>query len=291
MPASKPSVRPAFTLIELLVVIAIIGILVALLLPAVQAAREASRRSSCTNNLKQIVLGMHNYHDTFKVFPAGGVSAENFVSGFASVLPFLESGSLYDQYDFNLYYTDPYNQAVSEQLIPTYLCPSMTLPRKIPDTACGETGAPTSYLLSEGSDDYMKQGDGVFTLVWPSLGYNNQPVRMADILDGTSTTMAVGETTYDMKNYLWPGSSPCAGQVKYGTARWVVGYPKVSMGTTLLPFNLHASAGNGGYQSMHPGGVNFAMSDGSVRLVAEGIEAAALSALATRSGAEVVSLK
>ncbi|MCO6454581.1 MAG: DUF1559 domain-containing protein [Pirellulaceae bacterium] len=282
-------IRRAFTLVELLVVIAIIGILVALLLPAVQAAREAARRMSCTNNLKQIVLGMHNYHDTFGAFPAGCVSTENFVSGFASVLPYLESGNLYQAYDFNLYYTDPHNVAVSEQRIPVYLCPSMPLSREVPDTVCGETGGPSSYLLSEGSDDYMQQGDGVFNLVWPRYGYRNRQVAFRDILDGTSHTIAIGETTYHMKDYLWT-SGPCVGQIKWGTARWAVGYPKIALGTTLLPFNLHAAAGNGGYQSHHPGGVNFALCDGSVRLIHDTIEPSVLRALATRDGDEVVSL-
>jgi len=280
--------RSGFTLVELLVVIAIIGILVSLLLPAVQAAREAGRRMSCQNNLKQIALGMHNYHDTYKMFPAGGVSSQNFVSGFASVLPFMETGNLYDTYDFSLYYTHPHNKVVSQQRIPMFLCPSMPLPREVPSSPCGETGGPSSYLLSEGSDDYMPQADGIFPLVWPVYGYNNQHVRIADIIDGTSNTLAVGETTYDMKDYLWTGA--CAGQVKYGTARWVVGYPAIAMGTTLKPFNLHAAAGNGGYQSMHPGGVNFVISDGSVRLIAETINKATYTGLSTRQGGEVVTL-
>ncbi len=291
MYAFRRAPRAGFTLVELLVVIAIIGILVAMLLPAVQAARETARRMSCSNNLKQIMLGMHNYHDTYKTFPAGCVSTENFVSGFASVLPYLESGNLYDAYDFHLYYTHPYNQAVAEQRIPTYLCPSMPLPRNVPDKTCGEVGAPSSYLLSEGSDDYMQRGDGVFNLVWPRFGYNNKPVRIADILDGTTHTIAIGETTYQMKDYLWSSRGPCAGQIRYGTARWVVGYPAVALGTTLKPFNLHAAAGNGGFQSVHPGGVNFALSDGSVRFIHETIDPVILTGLATRDGDEIVELE
>lgn len=284
----RPS-RTGFTLIELLVVLAVIGILVALLLPAIQAAREAGRRMQCQNNLRQVGLGMQTYHDTFSMFPAGCVSTSNFVSGFASVLPYMESGNLYDAYDFNLYYTDPYNVAVSQQEIPMFLCPSMPLPREVPSNACGETGGPSSYLLSEGTDDYMKQNDGVFGLVWPAYGFGNKPISMRDILDGTSNTIAVGETTYDMPDYMWPSSSPCAGQVRHGTARWIVGYPKIALGTTLKPFNLHAAAGNGGFQSMHPGGVNFTISDGSVRLIADDIDTELLNAMATRQGGEAFS--
>lgn len=278
----------AFTLVELLVVIAIIGILIALLLPAVQSARAAARRASCTNNLKQIGMALHNYHDTHRVFPAG--SLPNFVSGFTAILPYVEQGNTSDQYDFSLYYSDPYNQAVLNQVITTYLCPSMTLPREVPNVPCNETGAPSSYLLSEGTDDYMKDSDGLFPLVWPANGYTNRPLKFADITDGSSNTIACGETTYDMDDYLYSARTCAAlsGQGRWGTARWGVGYPMVSLGTTLKPFNLHKSAGNGGFQSMHPGGVNFVLGDGSVRFIAETVDVDTLNTLATVTGGEVL---
>ncbi|MCA9221080.1 MAG: DUF1559 domain-containing protein [Planctomycetales bacterium] len=280
--------RVGFTLVELLVVIAIIGILVAMLLPAVQAAREAARRSSCTNNLKQIGLALHNYHDTYKTFPAGSIQS-NFVSGFASILPYIEQNNTADLYDFSLYYTDPHNQAVSNQRISVYLCPSMPLPREVPLVSANETGGPSSYLLNEGTDDYMAACDGVFGLQWPGYGYPNPNVRFADIIDGTSSTFAVGETTYNMRDYLWSASTPgVGGQVRWGTARWVVGYPAIALGTTLKPFNLHAAAGNGGYQSMHPGGANFVYCDGSVHFIPETIDSVTYNALATRQGGEIV---
>ncbi|QDS89954.1 hypothetical protein EC9_41560 [Rosistilla ulvae] len=279
--------RSAFTLVELLVVIAIIGILVSLLLPAVQAAREAARRMQCSNNMKQIGLALHNYHDTYRMFPEGS-RLSNFMGPLTAVLPYLEAANTYQQFDFSLSYSDPYNQAVASQEIATYLCPSMTMPRQVPDDSNGETGGPTSYLACEGTGAYMVKADGMFGLNWTSYGYNNPATRFRDITDGTSSTIAYGETTYDMPDYLWTAPAADAGKVKWGTARWVLGYPAVSLGTTLKELNVHNAANNGGFQSMHPGGVQFLYGDGSVRFGAETADRDLLNALATRNGGEVV---
>nr|WP_261344061.1 DUF1559 domain-containing protein [Roseimaritima sediminicola] len=276
-----------FTLVELLVVIAIIGMLVALLLPAVQAAREAARRMQCSNNLKQIGLALHNYHDTHGCFPEGSQQS-NMIGPLTGVLPFLEQGNTFQHFDFAQSYSAPYNQQVGAQTIPTYLCPSMTLPRDVPDTRNGETGGPSSYLACEGTASYMPQADGMFGLNWTAYGFRNPAVRFADLLDGTSNTLAFGETTYDMADYLWRPPAADAGQVKWGTARWVVGYPVVSLGTTLKDLNVHNAANNGGFQSMHPGGVQFLYGDGGVRFSADTLDRDLLHALATRSGGEVV---
>ncbi|MBA2116181.1 DUF1559 domain-containing protein [Bremerella alba] len=284
---STRSSRTAFTLVELLVVIAIIGVLIALLLPAVQQAREAARRMSCSNNLKQVGLGLHNYHDTYGVFPAG--SLPTFVSGLTAILPYLEQGNTYEIYDFNLSYSDPYNQDVVKQTIDIYLCPSMNLPREVPDGPCDETGGPSSYLLSEGTGSYMNPSDGLFGLEWPAYGYNNKPMAFRDITDGTSHTFAAGEATYDMEDYLWPSScSDKAGESKWGTARWCVGYPSISLGTTEKEFDVHTSANKGGYQSMHPGGAMFLYTDGSVHFKASTIDRDTYNYLATRAGGEVI---
>ncbi|MCO8123097.1 DUF1559 domain-containing protein [Stieleria sp. TO1_6] len=293
---SRINDRRAFTLVELLVVIAIIGILVGLLLPAVQAAREAARKMSCSNNMRQIVLATHNYHGTFNQFPSGSIQS-NFISPFVAVLSHLEESNNYQQWDFSKSYSDPYNREVSSQKIATYLCPSMILNRDAPDTRIGttgkpvETGAPASYLWCEGTDDYMKKGDGLFGLNWPGYGYNNPPNRFRDCFDGTSSTIALGETVYDYKDYLWSGSSlpaGMAGTVKWGTARWVVGYPKIALGTTLYPLNVHTAANMGGFASQHVGGAYFVYADGSTRFVTDSIDYTIYTALATKNGSEVI---
>ncbi len=289
---SARSPRPrGFTLIELLVVIAIIAILIALLLPAVQQAREAARRSSCTNNLKQIGLALHNYHDVHRTFPGG--SLPSFVSGFTAILPFIEQGNTYNNYDFELDYDDPVNQAVLDQRISVFLCPSMTLPRAVPDVTCSEIGAPSSYMLNEGTSQYALPHDGMFGIIWPAHGYSNPTVRMRDITDGTTNTFALGETTYDFPDYEWaaagPGACPAkGGEKKWGYARWGVGYPAAALGNTGADFNVHLNAHKTGFNSMHAGGVNMSLADGSVRFVSENTNDALLDSLATRSGGEVV---
>jgi len=286
---STKTSRAGFTLVELLVVIAIIGILIALLLPAVQQAREAARRMQCSNNLKQIGLGLHNYHDTYGVFPSG--SLPTFVSGFTAILPYMEQGNTYDIYDFTLSYSDPYNQDVVSQVIDIYLCPSMTLPRSVPDAPCDETGGPSSYLLCEGTSSYMNPHDGMFGLTWPAYGYDNKPMAFRDLTDGTSNTFAAGETTYDMEDYTWSSHSCSAkaGEIKWGTARWCVGYPSISLGTTEKEFDVHTAANNGGFQSMHPGGGMFLYGDGSIHFKASTIDRDTYNYLAARADGEVIS--
>ncbi len=279
--------RGAFTLVELLVVIAIIGVLVGLLLPAVQAAREAARRMSCSNNLKQIGLGLHNYHSTFNTFPEGSRES-NFVGPLTAVLPYLEGSNTYSQFDFSKNYDTPHNQSVASQTIATYLCPSMPLPRNVPDASNEETGGPSSYLGNEGTSQYMAKADGMFGLNWTSFGFNNPATGFRDVIDGTSSTIAYGEATYDMPDYLWIPPAAAAGQVKWGTARWVLGYPSVSLGTSLKELNVHSAANVGGFQSMHPGGVHFLYTDGSIRFASEFMDRELLNALTTRHGQEVV---
>jgi len=201
--------RAGFTLVELLVVIAIIGVLVALLLPAVQAAREAARRSSCSNNLKQIGLGLHNYHDTHLRFPpesiwaqpVGASSPPNWdprnYSWIALMLPYIEQGPLHSQINFSLplwNQNTSAGQPIRAQKIPILLCPS---DRTLGDDATAYRGMSwTNYVGAEGYDWWNRRADpfgGVFTF--------QSAISLKDITDGTSNTIAVGEaTSFGFKN-------------------------------------------------------------------------------------------
>lgn len=280
--------RSAFTLVELLVVIAIVGILVSLLLPAVQSAREAARRMQCSNNLKQIGLGLHNYESTFKKFPVGSIES-NFISAFTAILPHLEQGNTYAKYDFSKYYTLPDNSAVSKQWMPAYLCPSMALPRDVPETRGNEVGGPSSYLLNEGTSSYMSKADGMFAADWPAYGMSNPHIGFMQISDGTSNTLAVSETTYNYKDYKWDASlpAPLGGTIRYGLARWVVGYPRVAMGTTRFPINDFSAETLEGYSSQHTAGVAALLMDGSVHFISDSVNPVSFNAMSTRAGGEV----
>ncbi len=243
----------------------------------------------CSNHLKQIGLALHNYESVYRKFPVGSWQS-NFVGPLVGVLPYLEQGNNFQQWDFAKSYTDTSNQFAISQRVGTYLCPSMTLPREVPLIAAGETGGPSSYLLCEGTDDYMVQSDGVFGLNWPSFGFRNPNRRFAEITDGSSSTLFAGETVYAYADYLWSARTPApfAGAIKFGNARWAVGYPTVSLGTTLKPFNVHTAASLGGFASMHEGGGNFLFGDGSVRFLSETIDLRVYHAYATRAGGEVL---
>ncbi len=205
----RPHRRAGFTLVELLVVIAIIGILVGLLLPAVQSAREAARRMSCSNNMKQIMLAMHNYHGSFNRFPAGGVystaQASDTWSLQARLLPQLEQAGLTDLINWSLPYS--VQGAVARVRVPTYLCPSETNDRMRPDPNAADPNFahyPLNYVVNMGEwfiyDPVSKKsGTG---LVFP-----NSTTGFKDILDGTSNTLAFAEVKA-FTPYLRDGLNP-----------------------------------------------------------------------------------
>ncbi len=227
-PNLAPTRRGGFTLIELLVVIAVIGVMVGLLLPAVQAAREAARRMQCGNNLKQIGLGLHNYHSTFGIFPdsttsaaANGNACQNgFFSWMAMILPQIEQASLYDSIDFSrgladnctLPNTSAYrsilisalhrNAAASAVQVPTYLCPSdvwdlnedMGTARTAPGSYAANVGWPMGASMPD-SNAPISRHNGFMALRNPrrEIPWHVDRISARDVTDGLSNTAAVSE--------------------------------------------------------------------------------------------------
>ncbi len=281
--------RQGFSLIELLVVITIIGILIALLLPAVQAAREAARRISCVNNLKQIGLATHLYHDAHHCLPPASFSGGLFSgSTLLILLPYIEQASSYVQYHPDKGITAPENKGVVSTRIPIFLCPSMAVPRTVPDTAHDEVGAPGSYAVSTGSESPWSPHNGAIV----KLGQSKQTISIEHIRDGTSNTFMYGEFDYGLQDLKWPD-----GSFQGGFPQWAIGYPGFTWGATWGPFNRDRIAEPNcpqmtwtAFRSDHPGGVNFALVDGSVHFIPDETDKSVLDALATRAGGEVVNI-
>jgi prepilin-type N-terminal cleavage/methylation domain-containing protein/prepilin-type processing-associated H-X9-DG protein len=267
----------AFTLVELLVVIAIIGVLVGLLLPAVQQAREAARRTSCVNNLKQLALACHSYKDVNEVLPPGwakpadtsGFPNGNFWGWGAFVLPFVEENALYDRIDFDLQWvrTGNANAGISLTPVSAFLCPSDTMG---PLNTKENNNAKSNYLGSFGnkglnSSHYTTSADrGVFT--------RNSQLRFRNITDGTSKTLLLGERIGETKNGvdyragLWAGirgeENPCV--VGRGPAN------ATNIANTVNGSNSYTLS-----VSNHPGGSNVAKVDGSVEFLNDSINVTA----------------
>lgn len=306
--ASRP--RRGFTLIELLVVIAIIGVLIALLLPAVQAAREAARRMQCTNNLKQLALAASNYHDVNGSFPGGSYSplskpptwhfAQNF-SCFVRMMPFLEQAPLYNAVNFNNNYGSYTNVTIAGVRLQALTCPSDTAneptllrsanspsgtvpgwnfgvnnnPDKPPDStylqayssyAANIGTFPVTYQLSFNNPAELNQINGVI--------YNESSTRISTITDGTSNTMLFAEHARSNLMRYDPGFALSDGQWNSGRiydtmfAAWYS--PNVGIGgsndgsvTAIIQGGFYPETAT----SQHPGGVNVALCDGSVRFI------------------------
>ena len=304
--------RRGFTLVELLVVIAIIGILVALLLPAVQAAREAARRTWCVNNLKQIGLASHNYHDTFKTLPFGQDGTGDRYSALSLLLPFMEQNTLHDTIDFRLPYSAPANDAARLTEIDMLRCPSDR------ENPLPQTGGATNYMANKGNGIVWRDATGPNAALPPPNGiyYYHSRIRFADILDGTSNTASFSERILaDGSNgivspvadvFFHPGAPMTQDEaVQLCDALDItnlanqfplfMGAPWIDGQHTYLHADVPNSRSCGFFtilravmppSSHHPGGVNLLLCDGSTRFVAETVDIAAWRAAGSRDGGE-----
>ncbi len=278
-----------FTLIEVLVVIAIIGILVALLLPAVQRAREAARRIQCVNNLKQVGIALHVYHDIHSRLPSGYTFKEGFTwGGFGwatMILPGVEQKPLFDAANFAMPMWSDANTTVCTSAISFYLCPSDETSQGRFLVRAPYSYAMASYVASYGPGDMDALPDdrrGLFS--------RNSGTRFNDVTDGLSQTLAVGER-HNGKFATVIGS---AGHVDAETV-WVgavmEGYTDAHGHTTLFQAEHTPSSPNMDDRdaaSRHDGGTNFLLGDGSVRLLKNSINLNVYQALSTRAGGEVI---
>ncbi len=304
--------RTAFTLVELLVVIAIIGILIALLLPAVQAAREAARRSQCSNNLKQLGLGVLTYESALGSFPPGGITegpccgTQSLTNWAISILPQIEQQALYDQYDMNSYNEDAVNQPVCKASLGVQTCPS---DRDTTDLGIPESGPAKTHDAEYRRGSYRANTGRHISGSWwgapsapsswpldrgwrgplPTIGYAKiRTVKVAQISDGLSYTLLIGEyasVTHPRRRTFWAASYAC--------------YNKSSVipeGRILIPdYDRCVAAGAGDFSckiawaSLHPGGTQFVLCDGSVRFVQMSVDIDLLTAMGTIANGEIVS--
>ncbi len=299
--------RRGFTLVELLVVIAIIGILIALLLPAVQAAREAARRSQCTNNQKQLALAMHNYHDTHKLFPYGYIESPTTLHRrtcwMQEIWPFVEQSPLYDLYmsDTRLWVMDVDPQ-VRDAEIAAFQCPSDgSEPAKGGSGGfrSGADGFQGNYVVSTG-DEIMYYGTGDRR----GMFWRRSAVSFADVLDGTSNTLMLSESIVRGKKNTggWGGAGGYWGGAPHGA----YGFTTLESPNSPLPDRVYrcksttwpqapcvSTASTNDHRnfarSYHPGGVNAALADGSVRFISDTINLTTYHALSTRRVGEVFS--
>lgn len=299
-----------FTLIELLVVIAIIAILISLLLPAVQQAREAARRTQCKNNLKQIGLGLHNYHDVYGMFPAGAIYGDDSYGWGTMILPYIDQANIYNAMSTNMSsqtpddYMDPIpagkgltcadgtyplqlQPGVNDIALPVFLCPTNSMSLTTSPIRPG-VGDCAEGLGGFGRNDYkgcLGTGGGSMTGMFGKLSGVRTPTRVRDCLDGTSNTIAVGEGYTEQMRAIDGPTHPNVGDFSV----WI--------GTNNQHQNVVAETRIGdvingdqddSFASEHIGGAQFVFGDGSVRFISENIDMVTFGNLGDKADGNIV---
>ncbi len=299
MRAFPPERRHAgFTLIELLVVVAVIGILVALLLPAVQAVREAARRTQCANNLHQMGLALHNYHDSLGRFPAGVIESNGLLwSG--SLLPYLEGPAVSGSAPVEVNWFSETNTTALQTVYPFYRCPSAGAPlrmnhgvqQRVPATYLGVASGTVHRESGPPPTLYQKPQDGLF--------YLDSRVAFRDVTDGTSQTAAVGETLVDLSvnGVDLQGIDQLLDHWCVGTPTFAPNEMSEALGSTAAPLGVADSKDPSifvddkelSYTSRHAGGgAQMLFVDGRTQWISDQVDTAIWRAVGSKSGSEVI---
>ena len=302
---SLPAKASGFTLVELLVVIAIIGVLVALLLPAVQSAREAARRTHCTNNLKQIGLATHNLHDTYGFLPPAFIgdnsdTPNGWATWGAIILPFMEGGNQYSLWDIsrrNMFQVP----AAYQTQIKGYICPSRPSPVLSVGDFVSPGGSLSDYAASFGTEAAYINSNGAIIPNLPFVAVDasgevkvtkwSGQTRLADITDGTSNTTMFGEKHVRPNSLRGKNEDRSLFSGVRNTHRRMMGIAPNGDVRPLLPPNVqNSSVANSSFGGPHPGVCQFVFCDGSVRPVRITANLQTLTYLVSRSDGQVVNL-